>query len=51
MIDQATKKIMGVSFGKERAKIRVVDYLGVDGAVCEEISGNGIKTNDIVTLK
>ncbi len=51
VIDQATKKIMGVSFGKERAKIRVVDYLGVDGAVCEEISGDGIRTNDIVTLK
>ncbi len=51
VVDQATKKLMGVAFGKEKAKIKVVNYLGIDGSICNVISGNDVNVNDIVTLK
>jgi len=49
IVDPLTNKILGTQFGSVKAKVRVVDYLGVDGCICKIISGDNISPNDIVT--
>ena len=49
VVDELTKRVVGRVIGKEKAKIKVIGYVGSDKAVCKIVEGDGISVNDIVT--
>ena len=48
VVDPATKMSLGKAQGVMKGIIKIADFFGMDGAICEIVSGKGFAVSDMV---